>query len=334
MSFSPIAIVGRACVLPGALTPAALWEAVSAGRDLVTSVPKGRWRAPMDDVLCRPDQDPSNRSWSDRGGYVRGFEDVWDPEGFALPASELSGLDPLFHWALHCAREALRDAGDQRRGQVDRSRVSAVFGNLGFPSAGMTRYAEAAWQGEAELPDPRNRFMSGGAAHLLEQALGLGPGVLCLDTACASSLYAIKTACNQLHDGRADLALAGAVNCADDLFIHVGFTALGALSPSGSSRPFHAAADGLLPAEGAAFVALKRLEDARRDGDHIHGVIRGVGLSNDGRGRGFLAPAKEGQQRALEQAYEVAGIRPEQVSLLERPFGAPSGAGTLLERPF
>ena len=317
MSFSPIAIIGRSCVLPGALSPAALWEAVSAGRDLVSSVPKGRWRAPMDDVLCRPDQDPSNRSWSDRGGYVRGFEDIWDPEGFALPASELSGLDPLFHWALHCAREALRDAGDQRRGQVDRSRVSAVFGNLGFPSAGMTRYAEASWQGEAELPDARNRFMAGGAAHLLAQALGLGPGVLCLDTACASSLYAIKTACNQLHDGRADLALAGAVNCADDLFIHVGFTALGALSPSGSSRPFHAAADGLLPAEGAAFVALKRLEDARRDGDRIHGVIRGVGLSNDGRGRGFLAPAKEGQQRALEQAYEVAGIRPEQVSLLE-----------------
>jgi acyl transferase domain-containing protein/3-hydroxymyristoyl/3-hydroxydecanoyl-(acyl carrier protein) dehydratase len=290
---------------------------VSEGQDLVSAVPPGRWRAEPADVLCRPDQDPKNRTWSDRGGYVTGFEDIWNPAGFAVAASDLDGLDPLFHWALHCAREALRDAGDKREGAVDRSRVSAVFGNLGFPSAGMTRYAEAVWQGQEPLPDPRNRFMAGGAAALLGEALGLGPGVMCLDTACASSLYAIKTACNQLQDGTSDLALAGAVNCADDLFIHVGFTALNAMSPTGSSRPFHASADGLVPAEGAAFVALKRLGDARRDGDHIHGVIRAVGLSNDGRGRGFLAPAKEGQRRALEQAYQVSGIRPSEVSLLE-----------------
>jgi len=290
---------------------------VSEGQDLVSSVPPGRWRAEPEDVLCHPDQDPSNRTWSDRGGYVTGFEQIWKPAGFAVAASDLDGLDPLFHWALHCARAALRDAGDGREGAVDRSRVSAVFGNLGFPSAGMTRYAEAVWQGQQLLPDPRNRFMAGGAAALLSEALGLGPGVMCLDTACASSLYAIKAACNQLHDGTCDLALAGAVNCADDLFIHVGFTALNAMSPTGSSRPFHAGADGLVPAEGAAFVALKRLSDARRDGDHIHGVIRGVGLSNDGRGRGFLAPAEDGQRRALEQAYEVSGIRPDEVSLLE-----------------
>jgi len=330
--FSPIAIVGRACVLPGALSPEQLWEAVSDGRDLITSTPEGRWRAPASDVLCAPEESSDNRSWSDRGGYVTGFKDIWDPTGFAVPAHELDGLDPLFLWALHCARAALIDAGDHRDGEVDRARVSATFGNLGFPSAGMTRYAEALWQGEQALPDARNRFMASGAADLVRTALGLGPQVMCLDTACASSLYAIKIACNQLQDGSVDLALAGAVNCADDLFIHVGFTALSAMSKSGQSRPFHADADGLVPAEGAAFVALKRLADARRDGDHIYGVIRGVGLSNDGRGRGFLAPAQQGQQRALQQAYEISGISPSQVSLLEcHATGTSVGDATEIE---
>jgi len=317
VSFSPIAIVGRACVLPGALSPEELWTLVIGARSQVGPVPPGRWRAAPEDVLCSAGEDPADRSWTDQGGYVTGFESRWDPTGFAVDSQTLDQLDPLVHWALHCAREALADAGDPRRGTVDRSRVGAVFGNLGFPSSTMTRLAEAHWQGQAPLPAPHNRFMSGGAAAVLEEALGLAPGVMCLDTACASSLYAIKLACDQLHDGRVDLALAGAVNRADDLFLHVGFTALGALSPSGQSRPFHAEADGLVPAEGAGFVALKRLADARRDGDRIHGIIRGIGLSNDGRGRGFLAPSDSGQQRALTQAYQGAGLGPESVSLLE-----------------
>jgi len=92
---------------------------------------------------------------------------------------------------------------------------------------------------------------------------------------------------------------------------------LGALSPTGCSRPFHAEADGLIPAEGAALLALRRLEDARRDGDRILGVIRGIGLGNDGRGRGLLVPSQEGQVRALRAAYAAAELSPSDVSLVE-----------------
>ncbi len=310
-SFEPIAIVGRSCVLPGALNPEQLWNAVVEGRDLVSTTPEGRWRAPDEDVLCSPNDDPSNKSWSNRGGYVRGFETVWNPEGFAIAADEFNGLDEGMLWAAHCAREALRDAGyDQAP-----ARTSAVYGNLGFPSEKMTEFAEGVWFG-GQTSDPRNRFMSANSAETLQRALNLSSSY-CLDTACASSLYAIKLACDQLHDGSVDVALAGAVNRSDDLFIHVGFTALKAMSKSGQSRPFHAGADGLVPAEGAGFVALKRLSDARRDGDKVHGIIRGVGLSNDGRGRGFLAPSEDGQARAIQQAYDVSGVSPSQVSLLE-----------------
>lgn len=310
-------------MLPGALSPAALWDAVVNGRDLVTRVPADRWRLAPEHALCAPDAPRPDRAWSDRGGYVEGFESIWNPDGFAVAAAEIAGLDPLVHWTLHCAREALRETRAA-------GRVGAIFGNLGFPTAHMAAFCEQVWTGEGDI-DPRNRFMSGGTAAMLERALALDAGSFCLDAACASSLYAIKLACDALHDGRADVMLAGAVQRADDLFLHVGFCALGALSKSGRSRPFHRDADGLIPAEGAAFLALKRLADARRDGDTIHGVIRGVGLSNDGRGKGFLAPSEEGQLRALGAAYAVSGIAAEQVSLLEcHATGTPVGDATEL----
>ena len=326
--FEPVAIVGRACVLPGALSPAALWDAVVNARDLVTRVPADRWRLAPEHALCDPAAPRPDRAWSDRGGYVEGFASIWNPHGFAVAAGELEGLDPLVHWTLHCAREALRETRTA-------GRVGAIVGNLGFPTAYMAAFCEQVWSGAASGDgggvDPRNRFMSGGTAALLERALALEAGSFCLDAACASSLYAIKLACDALHDGRADVMLAGAVQRADDLFLHVGFCALGALSKSGRSRPFHREADGLLPAEGAAFLALKRLADARRDGDTIHGVIRGIGLSNDGRGKGFLAPSEEGQLRAIGTAYAVSGVAPEQVSLLEcHATGTPVGDATEL----
>ena len=104
--------------------------------------------------------------------------------------------------------------------------------------------------------------------------------------------------------------LAGGVNGASDLLLHVGFSALQALSRSGRSRPFHQSADGLVPAEGAAILVLRRLEDAIADENTILGVIRGVGLSNDGRGRGLLVPSQEGQERAMRLAYEMAELEP------------------------
>ncbi len=344
MTFAPIAVVGRSCVLPGALDPSALWELVAAGRDLVGPAPQGRWGLDSDQILRAGGPAP-DASWSDRGGYVEGFEAIWDPSGFGVGEKELEGLDQLVHWVLHTAREALRDSGDEKTGLANetaagtaaRPRTGAVFGNLGFPSEGMAAFARSVWigQGNSDVDgrekaavDPRNRFMSGGTAALLRRALGLGAGAFCVDAACASSLYAIKLACDRLHDGEADVMLAGAVQRADDLFLHVGFTALGALSRSGRSRPFHSGADGLVPAEGAAFVVLKRLDDARRDGDTIHGVIRGVGLSNDGRGKGLLAPSEEGQERAIRAAYEQAGFGPERVSLIEaHATGTPIGDG-------
>jgi 3-oxoacyl-(acyl-carrier-protein) synthase/3-hydroxymyristoyl/3-hydroxydecanoyl-(acyl carrier protein) dehydratase len=250
---------------------------------------------------------------SDVGGYVTGFESVFDPQGFRIPVDPT--LDPVFLWTLHAAREALRDAGrDVARAST---RGAFILGNLSYPTPGLVRYALDVWGSRPPSVDPRNRFMSGLPAALAARAIGFEGPAFALDAACASSLYAIKLACDRLADGSVDLAVAGGVNHADDLFLHLGFTSLSALSPTGQSRPFHREADGLVPAQGAAVVLLKRLADAVADGDPILGVIRGVGLSNDGRSRGLLVPSEAGQVRAMRAAYASAGIAPETVSLVE-----------------
>ena len=337
MSFEPVAIVAQACTLPEAHSPQELWANVAAKRNCLSRAPEGRWGIGREVALGTVDRS-EDRTWSDVGGYVRGFADRFDASGFALPADEVRALDPLFQLVLHGARESLRAAGHEGTS----SRAGLVLGNLSFPSAGMSRYAESVWLeaqgpsyagGHARLarPHPRNRFNSGLPAHLAARALGLGGGAFALDAACASSLYAIKLACDRLHDRSADLMVAGAVNQADDLFIHIGFCALSALSKTGQSRPFHQGADGLVPAEGAGFVVLQRLEDAIAAGRKVLGVIRGVGLSNDGRGRGLLAPSEEGQERALRLAYAEAGLSPGDVGLIEcHATGTPVGDATEL----
>lgn len=326
MRFEPIAIVGRACLLPGADTPDALWKAILDGRSLVTACPDDRWRLDRTRVLRRPGAADPDRAVTDRGGFVTGFDAQFEAEGFAVDVETVQNLDTISRWLLHTGRAALRDAG-MAVGAVDRA--GAILGNLSLPTPAMSAWCEAQWLRHARealppgaaaavtAPSPSSRFMSGLPALMLARALGLSEGAFALDAACASSLYAIKLACDRLHDRSADVMLAGAVNHADSLFLHIGFSALHALSPSGRSRPFHREADGLLIAEGCAMVVLKRLSDAERAGDRILGVIRAVGLSNDGRGAAFLSPAADGQERAMRAAYEMSGLRPEAVSLAE-----------------
>ena len=325
---SPIAIVGQACVLPGALDVTTFADNVFAGRDLVTEAPEGRWGLPHADVMG----EGKDRAWSSAGGYVTGFESVWDPTGFGLPAADFTGLDPLVAWLAHVGRAALRDARIDL-GAATLARTGAIFGNLSFPSEGMARWGERVVLEANGRPgpaaDPRDRFMSGLPADLLSRALGLGAPSFAIDAACASSLYAIRLACDALNAGRADVMLAGAVQRADSLFLHIGFCALGAMSHLGMSRPFHREADGLVPAEGAALVVLKRLADAVRDGDRILGVVRGVGLANDARARNLLAPSQEGQVRALRAAYAASGVAPRDIQLVEcHATGTPTGDRT------
>ncbi len=305
MTRTPIAITGAACLLPGAPDVAAFTRLVLDGIDAVGDAPEGRFGVPNGRVRGNG----VDQAWSLAGGYVApGPLDL----GAAVP--DVERLDLLTRWLLHCSRLALRDSAPAS-GPLS-VRTGAVFGNLSFPSDGMARWGQGLAEG-TDPGDPRNHFMSGLPAQIVGRALGLDAGTTCVDAACASSLYALKLACDALAFGRADRMLAGAVQRADSLFLHVGFSRLGAMSKTGQSRPFHAEADGLVPAEGCVVFTLRRLADAVENGEPILGVIRGIGLSNDGRGKSLLAPSSEGQVRAMRSALGEAAWEPAAVQLFE-----------------
>jgi len=155
--------------------------------------------------------------------------------------------------------------------------------------------------------------------------LGFGGGSYTLDAACASSLYALKYATDELIAGRADAMLTGGLSRPDCLYTQMGFSALGAISKTGHCSPFDYKGDGLVVGEGAGILVLKRLDDALRDNDHIYATIAGVGLSND-IGGNLMSPDSEGQLRAMRNAYLQAGWSPEDVDLIEcHGTGTPVG---------
>ena len=290
--FEPIAIVGEGCVLPGANTPEALWNIVEQKRVVTERVTPAR--------LGLADRGANNPAWM--SGLI-------DEESVDDPAS----LDPVCRWPLTSVLNAWSAAVTDH---VAPERRAVILANLLYPSRAKAAYAADIWrdgQTDRPLTDTLN---SGFPAKHIADAIGATGPVLALDAACASSLYALEIACRKLAARQIDIAAVAAVNAADNLILHIGFSALKALSPTGRSRPFIEGADGLVPSEGAAAVILKRLSDVQ-SGETIHGIIRGIGLSNDGRRKGLLAPDATGQTEAMRRAYAQADIDPATINFLE-----------------
>lgn len=337
VSFSPVAVVGIGVAMPGALSPAAFWRNIAAGRDMARNVPPGRWILdPREAVSAEggPDRVPHSR-----GCYVDDFE--LDAGELRVDASLLAGLDPLYKLALHAGASAWRDGVT---GGIDRDRVGVCLAAIALPTDGSSAWSrrfDASARGgrcPASVDEPGvlrasawNTQVVSLPAALLAAALGLRGGCFTLDAACASSLYALKLAADELQSGRADAMLAGGVSRPECLYTQMGFHVLQALSRRGVCRPFDAKADGLMVGEGAGVLLLKRLEDARAAGDHVYGVIRGIGLSNDMAGS-LLAADSEGQLRAMRAAYEQAGWAPSDVDLIEcHGTGTPLGDAVELQ---
>lgn len=328
----PIAIVGLGGVFPGARTLDEFWQIIDTGRDTSRPAPTGRWRLNPADIL-HPTPGTPDRVYTDRACFIEGFS--LDPAGLAIDRDLLAQLDPVVHLLLAAGRDAFASA---KTASLDRARIGVTLGHIALPTESSSKLCEeiltpllerATFGTEAAATPlktyPLNRYVAGLPAGLLAQALSLGGGTRTLDAACASSLYALKLACDELHAGRVDAMLAGGVSRPDSLYTQMGFAQLRALATTGRCTPFDAAASGLIVGEGAGVFVLKRLSDALRDGDEIHALIRGIGLSNDLDGN-LLSPASEGQLRALRLAYAAASWEPESVEFIEcHATGTPIG---------
>lgn len=335
MQSPSVAIVGIGGIFPDAPELSKFWDNIRNARTATREVPAGRWALPAGTAFD-PEPGKADHVYSRHGCFIDGLSSAAELPGLHLEPAFLKGLDPLFHLLLHAGTRAFQSGATDG---LDRSRIGVIIGNLALPSeksAELSRYFlgrsfEEKLLGHAhpKAPvDPMNRYVAGLPAGVLAAALGLGGGCNTLDAACASSLYAIKLAADELLSGRADAMLTGGVSRPDPLYTQMGFSQLRALSRRGICSPFDASGDGLVVGEGAGIFLLKRTEDAISQGDHIYGVIRGIGLSNDV-GGSLLAPLSDGQLRAMRAAYAQAGWQPQDVDLIEcHATGTPVGDAT------
>jgi len=339
---NPIAVVGMAGLFPGADNLDLFWQNITNKVEAVGIAGANRWQVDPDSMTSQGFQ--IDRAYSRHCCLISDFN--FDPSELALDEDLIRALDPLYHIILHVGRQAVAGIAQPT---LNRQRTGVVLAAIALPTdatSAITREVMGTALEEklfTAVPDDRksadvqpftrNRYLAGRVtslpAAILAKALGLGNGSYTLDAACASSLYAVKLACDELQAHRADAMLAGGVSRPDCLFTQVGFSQLRALSPSGRCAPFDESADGLVVGEGAGIVVLKRLDDAVRDRDPIYGLIHDVGLSNDMRGN-LLAPDSEGQLRAMRKAYDSCGWSPRDIDLIEC-HGAGTPLGDLTE---
>ncbi|TYT74409.1 hypothetical protein FIM25_09610 [Desulfobotulus mexicanus] len=319
-SFMPIAIIAQSCTFPDSPDIATFGRNILKGHVAIRKIPEERW----------PDQ-ASFFSESHLADKTISTMAALAPLPETLPPFVESTIgkewfsDPLPWILAHNTARLLQDCGvteDLKR------RTGLITGLLGLPTDSITRLARTSFGQQPSFRDNGTKAgfgVTGSPALLTARAANLGGPVFTLDAACASSLVALRLACDILGEKRADLMLAGGISRADISFLQIGFTQLKALSPSGYCRPFDERADGLVVGEGCGLFALKRLEDALKHQDPIIGVIRGIGLSND-IGGNVLAPRSEGQIRAMTQALSMAGMGPQDLDAVEcHGTGTPTG---------
>ncbi|OBF55679.1 polyketide synthase [Mycobacterium sp. 852002-50816_SCH5313054-b] len=314
-----IAIVGLSTRLPGDMnTPDETWQALIAGRDAITDLPEGRWS----EFLEEPRLAERVAKARTRGGYLKDIKG-FDSEFFAVAKTEADNIDPQQRMALELTWEALEHA---------RIPASSLRGGSVGVYVGVSNHD----YGFLAISDPTVAHpyaITGNAMSVIANRVSYfydfrGPSVA-VDTACSSSLVAVHQAVQALRNREADVAVAGGVNALLTPAVTLGFDEIGAvLAPDGRIKSFSSDADGYTRSEGGGMVVLKRVDDARRDGDQILAVIAGSAVNHDGRSNGLIAPNQDAQADVLRRAYKDAGIDPRTVDYIEA-----HGTGTVLGDP-
>lgn len=336
--FPAIAIVGLGALFPGSSDVGGFWNDVFWGRDRISEVPPTHW---LPEDYYDPDPSAPDKVYCKRGAFLSPTQ--FDPIAFGIPPQTLSATDTSQLLALVVAKQVLDDAARGPFQPLDRDRISVILGVIG----GQKLMAEMA--GRLQRPVVLKALRESGIPENQAQAIcerigehypamqeSTFPGLLgnvvagrianrfdlggtnfVTDAACASSLSAVRMAIQELALGSSDLVITGGVDTSNDIATFFSFCKTPALSFTGDCRPYSEDADGTLLGEGLAMLALRRLEDAERDGNRIYAVIRGVGTSSDGKALSIYAPRASGQAKAVQKAYESAGYSPATVELVE-----------------
>ncbi|MFD4481339.1 type I polyketide synthase, partial [Streptomyces sp. NPDC058471] len=306
-----VAVVGMACRLPGASTPDEFWALLKDGRNVTGEPPAGRREDPI---------------WAEagpgvptRGGYL---DDVaeFDAGFFRISPREALSLDPQQRLALEVGWEALEDAGCTTPALLERQAGVYVGLNTADYHELLTRDMD-----NIDLYYGTGNVFAASAGRL-SYFLGLRGPSLAVDTACSASLTAVHLAVQGLQSGDCEIALVGGVNVISTPTVSVAMQE--ALAPDGRCKTFDEDADGYGRGEGAVMFVLKSQEAAERDGDHIHALLPGTAINQDGASGGFTVPSGLAQTALIRQALARADWAPADVDHVEA-----HGTGTPLGDP-
>ena len=346
-----IAVVGASALFPGSVGSSSFWHNILSGKDFIDDVPPDHW---LVEDYYDPDPRAVGKVYAKRGGFLPKVD--FDPMQYGVPPNQLGTTDTAQLLGLVVAQKLLEDAASVQFGKVDKRNISVILGVasatelVGQMAARIQRPHWVKALRDAGLPESKVQdvclrieatypewdestfpgLLGNVVAGRIANRLDLGGTNCVVDAACASSLGAVAMAVQELQLGHSDLVITGGVDALNDIFMFMCFSKTPALSPSGDCRPFSEDADGTMLGEGIGMVALRRLEDAERDGDKIYAVIRGIGSASDGRSKSIYAPRAEGQEMAIRRAYEHAGYGQEQVGLIEA-HGTATKAGDAAE---
>ncbi len=316
-----VAVVGMAGRFPGARDPEELWRRLAAGEELIADLDAAATVAAgvAPEVLEHPD-------YVGRKGVLDGVAD-FDAGFFGVNPRDARLMDPQQRLFLEHAHQVLESAGYDPRSYDG---LVGVFAGTNLSSYQlhnlMSNPAAVAGTSVLQVQIGNDKdYLATSVAFKLDLK---GPSVT-VQTACSTSLVAVHLACQSLIEESCDLALAGGVSVVLPEPLGYTFQRDGILSPDGSCRPFDERAAGTVFSDGVGVVALKRLADARRDGDTVLAVIRATAINNDGADKvGFTAPSVGGQAEVVIEALGAAGVEPEEVSYVEC-----HGTGTKLGDP-
>ena len=314
-----IAIVGIGGLFPECEDLKDFWDMIENGKYAFKHAPKNRWILDSSSVIS--EVKTPNKAFTDIGAFIS--EDTIQ-KLCSKYGIEDDNLDPVFKITAIAGKSAFKECNSS---SISADKVGVILGSIALPTETSEQISFDLALSDCKniSTNPINSLVNSHTASFLAKTIGAEGESFTLDAACASSLYAVKLACDRLVEGKADLMLAGGVSRPDCMYTSIGFTQLSALSTDGICAPFDKKGKGLVTGEGAGIICLKRVEDAIKDGDKIYGVIKAVGLSNDREGS-LLMPSQEGQLRAMKEAYEQANLLPSDIDLFEcHATGTPAG---------
>jgi polyketide synthase PksL len=316
-----IAIVGIAGRYPRASDLQAFWRNLSSGLDCVSEL-SVRW--PHEHAV-RGDGSAAKSGAYARWAALMDEHDCFDPLFFGIAPRDAERMDPQERLFLEASWLAIEDAGYTPQSLQAAPSRDGARGRVGVLAGVM--YGEYQFYGAGGSSTLTNSSYAS-IANRVSYTLGFNGPSFALDSMCSSSLTAIHTASLLLRAGECDAVLAGGVNVSSHPYRYRMLSELQFAASDGRCRSFGAGGDGYVPGEGVGVVVLKRLADALRDGDHIHGVIRGSAIGHGGRTSGFTVPTPVGQSEVIRDAFAAARVEPQRLGYIEA-----HGTGTSLGDP-